>query len=88
MAGPRIATLFRMVLPDHTCPYGVRAKEMLEDKGFEIDDRILASREEVEAFKSEQGVSTTPQIFIDGERIGGSDALERYLLEEKAGAGD
>ena len=68
-----------MVLPEHTCPFGVRAQQMLEQQGFEIDERILSSREEVEAFKSEQGVQTTPQVFIDGERIGGSDDLERYL---------
>ena len=73
------AILVRMVLPDHICPYGVRAKELLEQHGFEIEERILASRDEVEAFKEEQGVLTTPQIFIDGERIGGSDALERHL---------
>jgi glutaredoxin len=68
-----------MVLPEHTCPFGVRAQQMLEQQGFEIDERILSSREEVEAFKAEQGVQTTPQVFIDGKRIGGSDDLERYL---------
>jgi len=73
------ATLYRMVLPEHTCPFGVRAKQMLEQAGFAVDDRILQSRDEVDAFKAEHGVATTPQIFIDGERIGGSDELERYL---------
>ncbi|WP_394654286.1 glutaredoxin domain-containing protein [uncultured Sphingomonas sp.] len=79
MAQDRTATLYRMVLPDHTCPFGVRAKQMLEDAGFTVDDRLLQSREEVDAFKADHGVATTPQIFIDGERIGGSDDLERYL---------
>ena len=73
------ATLYRMILPEHTCPFGVRAKAMLEEAGYEVDDRILSSREEVDAFEEEQGVETTPQVFIDGERIGGSDDLERYL---------
>lgn len=79
MAESKTATLYRMVLPDHTCPFGVRARQMLEAAGYDIDDRLLESRESVEAFKAEQGVATTPQIFIDGERIGGSDELERYL---------
>ncbi len=79
MAQDRKAKLVRMVLPDHTCPFGVRAKQLLEQHGFEIDERILKSRDEVEAFKREHGVQTTPQIFIDGERIGGSDALETLL---------
>jgi glutaredoxin 3 len=79
MAETKTATLYRMVLPDHTCPFGVRAKQMLEGAGYEIDDKVLSSRAEVDAFEEEQGVSTTPQIFIDGQRIGGSDDLERYL---------
>jgi glutaredoxin len=73
------ATLYRMVLPDHVCPFGVRAKEMLEQAGYAVDDRALRSREEVDAFEEEQGVATTPQVFIGGERIGGSDDLERHL---------
>jgi glutaredoxin 3 len=81
MAERGSATLYRMVLPDHTCPYGVRAKELLEQNGFEVEEHVLSSRKEVEAFKAEQGVSTTPQIFIGGERIGGSDALDRYLQD-------
>lgn len=79
MAEGKTATLYRMVLPDHTCPFGVRAKQMLDEAEFEVDDRILRSREEVDAFKEEHGVETTPQVFIDNERIGGSDDLARYL---------
>lgn len=73
------ATLYRMVLPEHTCPFGVRAKALLEERGFEIDDIILRSRREVDDFEAKQQVDTTPQVFIDGERIGGSDDLERYF---------
>lgn len=79
MADTRKATLYRMVLPDHTCPFGVRAKALLESEGFAIDEHILRSRAEVDAFEAEHEVDTTPQVFIDGERIGGSDDLERYL---------
>ncbi len=73
------ATLHRMVLPEHTCPFGVRAKQMLEQAGYEVDDQILRSRAEVEAFKAEHDLSTTPLIVIDGQRIGGSDDLARFL---------
>jgi glutaredoxin len=81
MTADRRATLYRMVLPDHECPYGVRARQLLERHGYHVDERILESRGGVDAFKAEQGVETTPQIFIAGERVGGSDALERYLSE-------
>ncbi len=79
MADSKQATLYRMVLPEHTCPFGVRAKQMLEAKGYEVEDHVLGSRDEVEAFEQEQGVQTTPQVFIGGERIGGSEELEAYL---------
>jgi glutaredoxin len=82
MAEDRSATLYRMVLPEHTCPFGVRAKELLEQHGYQIDEHILSSREEVDAFKSEQGLSTTPLVEIDGETIGGSSDLERYLEQQ------
>ena len=79
MPQSRTATLHRMVLPDHTCPFGVRAKELLEQHGFKVDDKILKSRDEVDAFEAEHQVETTPQVVIDGEWIGGCDDLERYL---------
>ena len=75
----KTATLYRMVLPDHTCPFGVRAKELLEQGGYKLDEHILTSRAEVDAFEAEHNVSTTPQVFIDGERIGGSDDIESML---------
>ena len=79
MVSDMTATLYRMVLPDHTCPFGVRAKQLLEDGGYQVDDRVLRTRAEVDAFEEEQGVATTPQVFIAGDRIGGSDDLQRYL---------
>lgn len=73
------ATLYRMVLPEHTCPFGVRAKALLVERGYEVDDRVLRTREEVEAVKDEYGVDTTPLVFIGNERVGGSQELEAYL---------
>jgi glutaredoxin 3 len=82
----KTATLTRMVLPDHTCPFGVRAKELLEQAGYEVDDRILKTREEVDAFEEERGLSTTPLVEIDGEVIGGAADLERWLETDEARA--
>lgn len=79
MADEKSATIYRMVLPDHVCPFGVRAKQMLEAAGYAVDDHQLTSRAEVDAYEEREGVATTPQVFIGGERIGGSDDLERYL---------
>jgi glutaredoxin len=73
------ATIHRMVLPEHTCPYGKKAKELLEKAGYEVEDKQLMSREQTDAFKKEQGVETTPLIFIEGEKIGGCDELKKRL---------
>ena len=68
-----------MVMPGHICPYGLKAKYLLERRGYRVDDRWLKTREETDAFKAAHGVQTTPQTFIDGERIGGYDDLRRHF---------
>jgi len=73
------ATLYRMVMPTHTCPYGVKAKDLLQRRGYAVDDHWLRTREETDAFKAEYGVKTTPQTFIAGERVGGYDDLRRFF---------
>jgi glutaredoxin len=52
---------------------------MLEQSGVDFEDRLLTSRDEVDAFEDEHGVDTTPQVFVDGERIGGSEELASWL---------
>jgi len=81
----RTASLYRMVMEDHLCPYGLKAKDLLEREGFVVDDHGLESREQTEAFMAEQGVDTTPQIFIEGERIGGYDDLREHLGQDVPG---
>lgn len=78
-ASPRTATLYRMVMDRHTCPYGLKAKHLLTRQGFVVDDRWLTTREQTDAFKAEHLVETTPQTFIDGKRIGGYDDLRRHF---------
>jgi glutaredoxin len=75
----RTATLYRMVMPGHVCPYGLKSKWQLERRGYRVEDRWLRTREETDAFKAGHGVKTTPQTFIGGERIGGHDDLVRFF---------
>ncbi|MBR7620973.1 glutaredoxin [Phenylobacterium sp. 20VBR1] len=79
MNAPRQAVLYRMVMPDHTCPYGLKARHLLKSRGYKVEDHWLKTREETDAFKAQHDVKTTPQTFIDGVRIGGHDDLRRYL---------
>lgn len=76
---PRKAVLYRMVMPGHTCPFGLKARHLLKRAGYEVEDHHLQSREATDKFKAEHNVATTPQIFIDGKRVGGHDDLRRYL---------
>ena len=73
------AILYRMVTEEHTCPYGLKAKELLRRSGYEVEDHHLKTREETDAFKRQHGVQTTPQVFISGTRVGGYDDLRRFL---------
>ena len=73
------AAIHRMVMPGHVCPWGLKAKHLLESRGYKVEDHHLRTRGETDAFKAEHDVSTTPQIFIGGQRVGGYDDLRRYL---------
>ena len=75
----KTATLYRMVMDKHVCPYGLRSRHLLESHGYTVEDHHLTTREETDAFKAKHDVKTTPQTFIDGERIGGNDDLRRFL---------
>lgn len=75
----KTAVLYRMVMTEHMCPSGLKARDLLRKQGFTIDDRHLKSRDAVDAFKQEHGVPTTPQIFIDGARIGGFTDLQAHF---------
>ena len=79
IAASKTATIYRMVMPKHICPYGLKAVDLLKRKGFTVEDHWLTTREETDAFKAKHNVQTTPQIFVGGERIGGHDDLRRYL---------
>jgi len=73
------AVLYRMVMPEHVCPFGLKARYLLKHEGYAVDDRWLTTRGEQDALKAKYGVMTTPQIFIESERIGGYDDLRRYF---------
>lgn len=73
------ATLYRMVTPSHICPFGLKSKDLLERQGFVVNDHHLTSRSETDKFKEKYEVKSTPQTFIEDERIGGYDDLRDYF---------
>ncbi|MEP3143569.1 glutaredoxin family protein [Qipengyuania citrea] len=73
-----------MVMPDHLCPYGLKTVDLLKREGFAVEDHYLETRAQTDAFKTEHDVATTPQTFIDGQRIGGYDDLREYLGKSRS----
>ena len=80
-----VAKLYRMVMENHICPYGLKSKYLLEHKGYEVEDHHLTTREETDAFKEKYGVETTPQTFIREKRIGGYDGVRAFFDKKKEG---
>jgi glutaredoxin-like protein len=68
------------------CPFCVRAKGMLHDAGIPFDELVLNRDFSEVTLRAVAGVSRVPQIFINGEYIGGSDDLEQYLAKHRQAA--
>lgn len=66
------------------CPYCSRAKQLLKQKGVETYDEIDISKDDAkrdEMMTKSQGRRTVPQIFINGQHVGGCDDL--YALDRE-----
>ena len=68
------------------CPFCVRAKGMLRDAGIEFEELVLNRDYNEGSLRAVAGESVVPQVFINGERIGGSDDLDVYLSEQSRSA--
>ncbi|MFC0203164.1 MauE/DoxX family redox-associated membrane protein [Novosphingobium soli] len=68
-----------MATAQHVCPFGLKSLHLLQSRGYRVEERLLTTRAQVDAFKVEHGVETTPQTFIAGQRIGGHDDLRRFF---------
>ena len=79
MSDKKIAKLYRVVSKDHLCPFGLKAKYLLEKEGYKVEDYLLTSPSEAEEIKKKFGVKTTPQVVIGDKRVGGYDDLRKYF---------
>ena len=59
-----------------SCPFCVRAKRLLQARGIPYDEIDVAADPDLRAdLVQRTGRRTVPQIFIDGEPIGGFEEL-------------
>jgi len=73
------ARVYRMKTAEHLCPFGMKTVDLLKRKGYQVDDHPLTSRDEIEAFKAQENVDTTPQTYIGDKRIGGYEEVREHL---------
>lgn len=73
---PKRVTLFTKA----NCIHCSRAKELLASKGYEFEEVYLGGNGlSLSTLSAVTGRDTTPQVYIDGEHIGGADELENYF---------
>jgi glutaredoxin-like protein len=60
------------------CSYCAKAKKVLADKGWPYEEIASSPR----SLRAVSGKGSTPQVFVDGHYIGGSDELESYLAKQ------
>lgn len=64
------------------CPYCVRAKHLLDKKGLAYKEiRVDEDAQQREEMITKSGRRTVPQIFINGQHIGGCDDI--YSLDQQ-----
>lgn len=73
------AELYRMVMEDHICPYGLKARNLIERKGLKLVDHKLRTDQQVDEVREKYHVKKTPLVLIDGNEIGGYDDLANYF---------
>ena len=61
------------------CPFCVRAKGLLNDAGIEFEELVLNRDYTDQTLRAVSNNTTYPQVFINGQLIGGSDDLAEWL---------
>jgi glutaredoxin-like protein len=68
------------------CPFCEKAKEILKQAGVDFAEVQLPHTIRTKALGAIAKAQTVPQVFVDGELIGGSEALQKYLQQQKQAA--
>ncbi len=67
------------VISKPNCPFCTKAKALLVEKGYQFEELELGKDLSLVALKAITNATAVPQIFINGELIGGSDKLEEHF---------
>ncbi|MCB0421138.1 MAG: glutathione peroxidase, partial [Bdellovibrionales bacterium] len=61
------------------CPHCARAKKLLDDKGMKYEEIVLGRNVTTKSLRNITGQTTSPQVYIEGQHIGGADQLEQFF---------
>lgn len=61
------------------CPYCAQVKQILTERGMDYDEISLGTHAAARSVRAITGKETVPQVFINGEHIGGAEQLESYF---------
>ena len=64
------------------CPFCAKARDLLEQHSIDYEQVELGSGVSTKSLYAVSGVGTTPQVFIDGRLVGGSDDLEAFFNKQ------
>ncbi|MGD2138585.1 MAG: glutaredoxin domain-containing protein, partial [Gammaproteobacteria bacterium] len=64
------------------CPYCTRAKGLLHDAGITFEELVLNRDFSESTIRAVSGMSSVPQVFVNGDHIGGSEDLEAWLKRQ------
>jgi len=67
------------IFTKHGCPYCANAKEMLTEHGMAYEEINVGHDTNLRSVRAITGMETVPQVFIDGDYIGGSEDLAQYF---------
>ena len=65
------------------CPHCARAKALLRDAGIDFEALELNNEYSDRTLRAVSGAKTVPQVFVNGQLIGGADDLEKWLGNEQ-----
>ncbi|AJR09124.1 glutaredoxin [Photobacterium gaetbulicola] len=88
MTMEQLAGYQNLVITQPNCPYCVKAKAILDERGTEYTTLVLgadlAKTMMVDFIEQQTGnqVRTVPQIILDGQYIGGHDDLVAFLARQ------
>lgn len=71
-----------VILSKPMCPWCDRAKDLLSEKASGYSELDITKNTHLKLFLAECGLKTVPQVYFNGDRIGGYDALVAFFEQD------